>query len=218
MHGNMLTVLGRKMSKSEGNGFTPEQLITGDHKLLEQGYSPMTVRFFMLQGHYASTLDFSNDALRAAEKGYKRLMDGMDTLQKLEPGDTSTVNVESLRKACFDAMNDDFNTPILLSKLFDGIKTINLLKSGSEKISSSDLDELKSTMTDFVFDVLGFREEEKSGNDDQITSNLIEVLIDLRKAAKLNKDFTTADQIRSELKRMGVTLNDSPEGTTFQID
>lgn len=218
MHGNMLTVLGRKMSKSEGNGFTPEQLITGDHKLLEQGYSPMTVRFFMLQGHYASTLDFSNDALRAAEKGYKRLMDGMETLQTLESSDASTVKVADLKKACFEAMNDDFNTPILISKLFDGIKTINLIKSGSEKITADDLDELKSIMNDFVFEVLGFRQEEKRNDDNQIASNLIEVLINLRKSAKLNKDFTTADQIRDELKNMGVTLKDSQEGTTFQID
>ncbi len=217
MHGNMLTVLGRKMSKSEGNGFTPEQLITGDHKLLEQGYSPMTVRFFMLQGHYTSTLDFSNDALRAAEKGYKRLMDGVDTLQSLQASGKSTVDIEALKSACFEAMNDDFNTPILISKLFDGIKTINLIKAGSQKISDSDLDTLKSLMSDFVFEVLGFRQEEKTSGENEITSNLVEVLINLRKSAKLKKDFTTADQIRDDLSKMGVTLKDSPEGTTFDI-
>ncbi len=219
MHGNMLTVQGRKMAKSEGNGFTPEELITGNHKLLEQAYSPMTVRFFMLQCHYASTLDFSNDALRAAEKGYKRLMESFQTLAELKPAEDSTIDVQRIQAACEAAMNDDFNTPILLSKLFEAVKLVNLLKTGTEKASQSDLDSLKKLYTDWVFQVLGFTldSEAAAGADDR-TPELMELIIKLRKAAKLNRDFNTADQIREELGKLGITLKDTPEGTTFHTE
>lgn len=219
MHGNMLTVQGRKMSKSEGNGFTPEELITGNHKLLEQGYSAMTVRFFMLQCHYASTLDFSNDALRAAEKGLKRLMDGIDTLDQLEASETSSIDVKTLGEACALAMNDDFNTPILIAKLFDGIKTINLVKAGTEKATEADLNDLKKLFHSFVSDILGLQKEDSGSQaDNQLTGSLIEMAIKLRKAAKLNKDFTTSDQIRENLSGLGITLKDNPEGTEFEIN
>lgn len=219
MHGNMLTVQGRKMSKSEGNGFTPEELITGNHKLLEQGYSAMTVRFFMLQCHYASTLDFSNDALRAAEKGLKRLIDGIDTLDQLEASETSSIDVKTLGEACALAMNDDFNTPILIAKLFDGIKTINLVKAGTEKATEADLNDLKKLFHSFVSDILGLQKEDSGSQaDNQLTGSLIEMAIKLRKAAKLNKDFTTADQIRENLSGLGITLKDNPEGTEFEIN
>lgn len=217
MHGNMLTVNGRKMAKSEGNGFTPEELIAGNHKLLDRGYSPMTVRFFMLQGHYAGVLDFSNEALQAGEKGYKRLMDGLKTLRTLKGGTESTVDVEDLRKRCKAAMDDDFNTPILLSVLFEAVKTINLIKAGSEKATESDLEALQSLYDDYVFSVLGFEEEKESdaGRDDTM-KQLIDLLIRLRHAAKLSRDFTTADRIRDELGKMGIQLKDSPEGTTYE--
>ncbi len=219
MHGNMLTVQGRKMAKSEGNGFTPEELITGNHKLLEQGYSPMTVRFFMLQCHYSSTLDFSNDALRAAEKGLKRLMDGIETLDQLEASETSSIDVKALKEACANAMNDDFNTPILIANLFDGIKTINLVKSGSEKATQADLKALKELFQSFIFDVLGLQKEDSGSQaDNHLTGSLIELAIQLRKAAKLNKDFTTADQIRESLTALGITLKDNPGGTDFEIN
>lgn len=218
MHGNMLTVQGRKMAKSEGNGFTPEELITGNHKLLDQGYSPMTVRFFMLQSHYASTLDFSNDALRAAEKGFKRLMDALETLQSLSASKESTIHVAQLKAACDDAMNDDFNTPILIARLFDGVRMINQIKSGAEKISETDLEALKKLFNDYVFDVLGFRrEDENRGVQTDLSEQLINLVIKLRQSAKLNKDYTTADQIRKELSRLGVALKDNPEGTAFEI-
>jgi len=218
MHGNMLTVNGKKMSKSEGNGFTPEQLVTGDHKLLDQGYSPMTVRFFMLQGHYASTLDFSNDALRAAEKGYKRLMDAIKKLEDLPISGTSSLNLKDLRDSCAEAMNDDFNTPILISKLFEGVKMINLVEAGKEKVDEEGKKELIEIMKGYVFDVLGFRmEEESQAGNDGIAAGLIDLLIQIRKAAKLSKDFATADQIRNELSSLGVSLKDSPEGTSYEI-
>ena len=217
MHGNMLTVNGRKMAKSEGNGFTPEELITGNHKLLDKGYSPMTVRFFMLQGHYSSTLDFSNEALQAGEKGHKRLMDGVRTLAELTGGDTSTIDVASLRQRSKEAMDDDFNTPILLSVLFEAVKLINLIKAGTEKATDADLNALKSLFDDYVFQVLGFRaEDEGSSIDDGTLAELIELLIQLRQAAKLGRDFTTADRIRDELGKLGIALKDSPEGTTYE--
>ena len=219
MHGNMLTVQGRKMAKSEGNGFTPEELITGNHKLLEQGYSPMTVRFFMLQCHYASTLDFSNDALRAAEKGLKRLMDGIETLDQLEASEESTIDVKALKEACIEAMNDDFNTPILIAKLFDAIKTINLVKAGTEKATEADLKALKELFQSFVFDILGLKKEDSNTQaDNHLTGSLIDLAIQLRKAAKLNRDFMTADQIRESLSGLGITLKDNPGGTDFEIN
>jgi len=218
MHGNMLTVQGRKMAKSEGNGFTPEELITGNHKLLEQGYSPMTVRFFMLQSHYSSTLDFSNDALRAAEKGFKRLMEGYERIHQLEVSGASSLSIADWAAKCKAAMNDDFNTPILISHLFEGIKMVNLIASGQETISQEDLSQLKKLMEDYIFVVLGFqREGDQSASNDQHTEGLMELIIKLRKAAKLNKDYTTADQIRDELTSLGITLKDSADGTTFEM-
>lgn len=218
MHGNMLTVQGRKMAKSEGNGFTPEELITGNHKLLDQGYSPMTVRFFMLQSHYSSTLDFSNEALRGAEKGFKRLMEGYNRLKDLKTSDSSSIRLNELEEKCKAAMDDDFNTPILLSHLFEGVKMINLIESGKETIDAKDLEKLTSLFDDNIFDVLGFRNEvEESKADNEITDGLMEMIIKLRKSAKLNKDFTTADQIRNELTKLGVVLKDSPEGTTYDM-
>jgi len=218
MHGNMLTVLGRKMSKSEGNGFTPEQLITGNHKLLEQGYSPMTVRFFMLQSHYSSTLDFSNDALRGAEKGFKRLMDGYARLQELSTSESSSIQMDDLEAKCKASMDDDFNTPILLSHLFEGVKMVNLIDSGKEKISDTDLKKLKTLFDGYIFNVLGFRKEsDEAAAGGEVADGLMDLVIKLRLSAKLNKDFTTADQIRNELSKLGIVLKDSPEGTTYEI-
>lgn len=215
MHGNMLTVQGRKMAKSEGNGFTPEELITGNHKLLEQGYSPMTVRFFMLQCHYASTLDFSNDALRAAEKGYKRMMDAWQLLGELKGGDQSDIDLESLRNECAAAMNDDFNTPVLLAKLFDAVKLVNQIKAGNTKATADDIDALKKLFSDYIFDVLGFRAEESAGAQDDLADGLMDLIIDLRKGARQKRDFDTADQIRDQLAALNVVIKDGKEGTEW---
>lgn len=219
MHGNMLTVNGRKMSKSEGNGFTPEELITGNHKLLEQGYSPMTVRFFMLQSHYGSTLDFSNDALRAAEKGYARLMEAIGNLQNAQASDKSTFDLDKLRFACAEAMSDDFNTPVLISVLFEAVKVANQLKSGQAAATAKDLDGLKQLFEDYAFEVLGFRqgEADASSGDGLLTPGLMDLIIHLRKSAKASKDYATADQIRQELTRLGIELKDTPEGTEYKI-
>ena len=217
IHGNMLTVNGRKMSKSEGNGFTPEELLTGDHKLLDKGYSAMTVRFFMLMGHYSSTLDFSNEALQAAEKGFKKLMTALDTLKGLTGSDTSDYDVADLRKRCAAAMNDDFNTPILMSELFDMVKAINSANDGKLKLSTSDLEGMRAIVSDYVVEVLGLKAENPGGASG-VTDGLMGLIVELRKSARENKDWATSDQIRDGLKEVGVTLKDSKEGTAWTYD
>ena len=215
IHGNMLTVNGRKMAKSEGNGFTPEELITGDHKLLEQGYSPMTVRFFMLQCHYASTLDFSNEALQAAEKGFNKLMTALDTMKGLSASESGDCNAQDIANRCVNAMNDDFNTPITISVLFDAVKMINSIKDGSRSIDSQNLDLLAKTMNSMIFEVLGFVKEGKPDSSDGLTDSLMEMIIKMRVLAKENKDYALADKIRDELTARNVQLKDSNEGTTW---
>ena len=221
MHGNMLTVNGRKMAKSEGNGFTPEELITGNHPLLERGYSAMTVRFFMLQGHYASTLDFSNDALQAAEKGLERLVTAMSKLADLPvtaSPEGSEADIPSLLDRCAQAMGDDFNTPILISVLFDAVKLINNVTSGKMAISSAQRQELKEGMEGYVFDVLGLKVEEKTRQDGGDTDALMGLLVELRGNAKTNKDWATADTIRDTLSQLGITIMDGKDGSTWKKD
>ena len=219
MHGNMLTVNGRKMAKSEGNGFTPEELITGNHKLLEQGYSPMTVRFFMLMGHYASTLDFSNEALQAAEKGLAKLEKAVETLATLEPstGD-ATYDVQAFAAKCSAAMNDDFNTPILIATLFDGVKAVNGAAAGRVALSAEDIASLQGTFQAFLRDVLGLASEasqtqSEGGGDD--AGALLDLLVDMRTDAKTNKDWGTADKIRDVLAAQGITIQDGKDGSSW---
>ena len=221
MHGNMLTVNGRKMAKSEGNGFTPEELITGNHPLLERGYSAMTVRFFMLQGHYASTLDFSNDALQAAEKGLERLVTAMSKLADLPvtaSPEGSEADIPSPLDRCAQAMGDDFNTPILISVLFDAVKLINNVTSGKMAITSAQRQELKDGMEGYVFDVLGLKVEEKTRQDGGDTDALMGLLVELRGNAKTNKDWATADTIRDTLSQLGITIMDGKDGSTWKKD
>ena len=217
MHGNMLTVNGSKMSKSLGNSFLPMELITGDHPLLDKGYSPMTVRFFLLQANYRSTVDFSNEALQAAEKGLKRLMTSLEILENITPSTTSTVHVNSLIDNCYSSMNDDFNTPMTIAHLFDGVKMINVLNEQKEQISPTDLDQLKSHLHTFVFDVLGLKNEVNNTKDDLVTG-LMEVVLNIRKNAKDHKDYATSDFIRDELNKLNVTIKDGQDGSTWKYD
>ncbi len=214
IHGNMLTVNGKKMSKSEDNGFTPEELVTGNHKLLEKGYSPMTVRFFMLQSHYGSTLDFSNEALQAAEKGYKKLVNALKTLKKLKPSENSSVHVTELKNKCYAAMNDDFNTPILISHLFEGVKIINSIHDGSASINDENLIGLNKLMDEFTYDVLGFTTE-SSSSDGNVLDGLMELVIDLRKQSREDKNWSVSDKIRDQLAQLNIKINDSKEGSTW---
>ncbi len=214
MHGNMLTVNGRKMAKSEGNGFTPEELITGEHQLLDKGYSPMTVRFFFMMCHYASTLDFSNEALQASEKGFKRMMAAVNLIPLLTPSTQSDFDTNKFRQECFDAMNDDLNTPILLSNLFEGVRVINSAKEGLMKLTAADIDTLKTTYHEFLFEVLGLRKEETVENS-KLTDSLMLMIIAMRNDAKANKDYNTSDKIRDLLADINVQIKDTKDGTSW---
>ncbi len=221
MHCNMLTVDGRKMAKSEGNGFTPEELITGNHKLLERGYSPMTVRFFMLQCHYASTLDFSNAAMQAAEKGLEKMMAAVVTLEKLKGFSTSlevtsgaSAEIAALEQACYDAMNDDMNTPIMIAQLFDGVRMINTANDGKLALSADDIARLKALFITMLFDVLGLKREAVSDNG--ALDGVMKMLIAMRADAKAKKDFAMSDGIRDQLAAIGIVMKDTKEGTTWE--
>jgi cysteinyl-tRNA synthetase len=212
VHANMLTVNGSRMSKSAGNGFLPEELFTGNHELLSRGFSPMTVRFFMLQAHYRSTLDFSNEALEAAEKGFKRLMNACSLLDKLASSNQSDFDISSLRQRCYEAINDDFNTPVLIAELFEAVRIINSIRDNKAAISQADMKNLKILMNDFVYDILGLKEE--TGQTNELNS-LMDFIIQLRMEAKTNKDYNLSDKIRNGLEQIGLQLKDGKEGTTW---
>jgi len=217
MHGNMLTVNGTKMSKSLGNSFLPLELISGDHPLLDKGYSPMTVRFFFLQANYKSTVDFSNKALQAAEKGLKRLVSGIELLEKLTPSDTSSVDVQSLISNCKESMDDDFNTPMTIAHLFDGVKYINSINDKKETITEEDLNSLKTHYNYFVFEILGLKNEENSSDSSDI-EGVMDLVLNIRNNSKENKDWTTADLIRDELKKLNITIKDSKDGSVWSYE
>ncbi|WP_090555660.1 cysteine--tRNA ligase [Pedobacter hartonius] len=212
MHTNMLTVNGSRMSKTAGNGFMPLQLFSGEHALLKKGYSPMTVKFFMLQAHYRSTLDFSNDALDASEKGFRRLMNSLSLLDKLVPADTSDFDIETIRLNCVKAMNDDFNSPVVIAELFEAARIINTVYDSKGRISSAELEVLKQLMQDFVYDIFGLKDEDTSNTE---LNDVLNMVIDIRKSAKENKDYVTSDKIRIGLQDIGIQLKDSKEGTTW---
>jgi len=212
LHTNMLTVNGQKMSKSLGNSFLPDELFTGKNSILNKAYSPMTVRFFMLQTHYRSTLDFSNDAMEASEKGFKRLMNAFDLLPGLKTSAQSEVDIAVINTRCYEAMNDDFNSPVLIAELFECSKIINSVHDGKTKIDSTNLDALKTLMQTFLVDVLGLKSEQ-AANDE--LPNVIDFIINLRGEAKKNQDYATSDKIRIGLQQIGFQLKDSKEGTTW---
>jgi cysteinyl-tRNA synthetase len=217
MHTNMLTVNGVRMSKSAGNGFLPKELFTGSHPLLERGYSPMTVRFFMAQSHYRSTLDFSNEALQASEKGFSRLMEGYARLQKLTASAASSIETAGLRTKCEEAMNDDFNTPIVIAHLFDALRAINLVHDGKETISAADLAELKAVYSTFIEDVLGLKSETEASAGSEAYKKAIDLLLNMRLEAKQNKDWATSDKIRNELTALGFEIKDTKDGFEWKI-
>ena len=217
MHTNMLTVNGVRMSKSAGNGFLPSELFTGNHPLLDRGYSPMTVRFFMLQSHYRNTLDFSNEALQAAEKGYKKLMESLSTLEKIEPSATSTVDIASIEENFYSAMNDDFSSPVLIAHLFDAVRIINSCNDKSETINNDDLEKLKELMYSFVFDILGLIDETKNISGSDVIEGLMRLILDIRKTARENKDWATSDIIRDQLKSTGIEIKDTKTGVEWRI-
>lgn len=217
LHNNMVTINGKKMGKSLGNAISLFDIFSGENKLMEKAYSPMTIRFFILQAHYRSTLDFSNEALQAAEKGLKRLMQAMQTLEKLEAGNSSDFNIQELESKCYEAMNDDFNSPVLISHLFEGVRIINSMNDKKASLSAADLESLKQMMKVFTFEILGLQEE-TTGGKDELIGYLMETLLDIRQNARNNKDFATSDKIRDDLAKLDIRIKDSKEGSSWEFE
>lgn len=217
MHANMLTLNGKKMAKSTGNNILPEELFSGENSILSKAFAPSVARFFILQAHYRSILDFSDEAILAAEKGFYRLMEALKAINDLPTSNTSSVDISSWRQNCYSAMNDDFNSPILIAQLFEAVRIINLIKESKETITASDLTLLSTTMHDFIFDVLGLQDPVDQQADNDKLEGTVNMLIQMRNLARANKDFAMSDQIRDELAKLGITLKDGKEGTTFSI-
>ncbi len=224
MHNNMLTINGQKMAKSLGNFITLEQLFTGENDLLEQAYSPMTIRFFTLSAHYRSTVDFSNDALKASEKGYLRLMNAIADLSRITTADASDAHtaefVGQLRQKCYDAMNDDLMTPAVISSLFEACHVINTLLDHKAQISADDLKELSDTIHLFTYDILGLKDERAANNDarEEAYGKVVDMVLALRAKAKANKDWATSDQIRDALAENGFEVKDTKDGVTWKLN
>jgi len=218
MHGNMLTLNGKKMAKSTGNNILPNEIFTGDNDNLSKAYNASVVRFFMMQAHYRSMLDFSDEAILAAEKGFFRLMEAMNLLKHLESSMNSTFDVKQWRQNCYDAMNDDFNTPILIANLFEAVKIINLVNDKKESLTADDLDLLKSTLNNFIDNVLGLKNSSESSVNSEKLSGVVQLLIQLRNEARENKDWALSDKIRNELQSLGIHLKDGKEGTSFSLN
>ncbi|MGL2993881.1 cysteine--tRNA ligase [Flavobacterium sp. TSSA_36] len=217
MHANMLTLNGKKMAKSTGNNILPGEILTGDNTILSKPFSASVTRFFMLQAHYRSILDFSDDAIVAAEKGYKRLMEALSLLKDLPTSAQSSIVIEDWKQLCYDAMNDDFNTPILIAHLFEGVRYINVIKDGKETITAADLVVFTTAIEAFVFDVLGLENEKITDSSNDKLEGTVQLLIDMRKQARENKNFALSDQIRDQLLTLGIQLKDGKEGTTFSL-
>ena len=217
MHANMLTLNGKKMAKSTGNNILPGEIYTGGSPFLSKAYLPSVARFFMLQAHYRSNLDFTNDAILAAEKGFNRLMEAIDGIKEITPNTKSSLDISSWKQSCYDAMNDDFNSPILIAQLFEGVRFINLLKDNSATLTTEDLKIFSNSMHSFVFDVLGLKDEKTIGNNNEKLEGVVNMLIGMRNEARANKDFAMSDQIRDQLIALGIQLKDGKEGTSFSI-
>ncbi|MCD8032418.1 MAG: cysteine--tRNA ligase [Bacteroides sp.] len=218
-HNNMVTINGTKMGKSLGNFITLDEFFNGTHPLLTQAYSPMTIRFFILQAHYRSTVDFSNEALQASEKGMQRLMEAVSQLEKILPADQSTVDVAALRQKCYDALNDDLNSPILISHLFEGAKIVNNLIAGNDTVTPEDLEILQGIFSIFLFDILGMKAEKNSSGDrEEAYGKVVDMLLQQRMEAKARKDWATSDKIRDELAALGFEVKDTKEGFEWKLN
>lgn len=217
IHNNMITINGQKMGKSIGNFITLEELFTGKNTVLEKEYSPMTIRFFILQAHYRSTLDFSNEALQAAEKGLERLIKAYETLEKLKINISSTVNISDFMQKCYDAINDDLNSPIVISYLFDLSKIINSIYAGTETIDEKNLLQIKEIFKIFLFDILGIIKETSNTNNN-LLHNVVDMVLNLRLEAKAKKDFVSSDYIRNQLSNLGIVVKDKKDGFDWEIE
>jgi len=218
MHANMLELNGQRMSKTTGNTINPDALLSGKNNIMSKAYAPSVIRFFMAQSSYRSVLDLTDDGLLASEKGFHRLMDAINLLDDLKASSTSSLDILTWRKSCYDAMNDDFNSPILIAHLFEAAKYINQIKEGTESLTSEDLELLKETVNSFVYDVLGLKNNAEGDSGIDKLSGAVDVLIRLRQDARANKDFAMSDKIRDELAAIGIQLKDGKEGTTFSTN
>jgi cysteinyl-tRNA synthetase len=217
MHANMLTLNGQKMAKSTGNNILPREIFSGKNDILSKSFTPSVTRFFMLQAHYRSNLDFSSAAIEASEKGFQKLTQVLQLFGSLQLKETTSFDLEKWIKSCYSAMNDDFNSPILIANLFEGVKYVHLINDGKESISKKDLTKFESVFKSFVFDVLGLLDESSEDNSEKL-SGTVELLIQLRKEARDNKKWGLSDQIRDELLALGIQLKDGKEGTTFNVN
>ncbi len=217
MHTNMLTMNGLRMSKSTGNYILPMELLSGENSFFEKKFQPNVVRFCFLQAHYRSVLDISNEAMLASEKGLNRLLEGVKLMATIQPNTTSSFSVSDWIQSCYEAMNDDFNTPILIANLFEGIRHINLLNDNSDSLTAEDLKLFSDSISTFIFDVLGLKDEKGVENNNEKLEGVVNMLIGMRNEARANKDFAMSDQIRNQLIALGIQLKDGKEGTTFSI-
>jgi cysteinyl-tRNA synthetase len=219
MHNNMITINGQKMGKSLGNFITLEQFFTGDHPALTQAYSPMTIRFFILQAHYRGTVDFSNEALQAAEKALERILDGWHRLNALTAAPQSSVTLDNYRQRCADAMNDDLNTPTVIATLFDACKVINQANDGNATLSQADIDEMKGVFQTYLFDVLGIRDDAAGGDSVNLEPyrQAVDLLLEMRRNAKAAKDWATSDLIRDKLAEFGFEVKDTKDGFEWKV-
>jgi cysteinyl-tRNA synthetase len=217
MHNNMITINGQKMGKSLGNFITLREFFTGEHPLLEQAYSPMTIRYFILQAHYRGTVDFSNEALIADEKGLQKLYAAEKLLDKLPAKDKSDENITAWVQRCYDALNDDMNTPKLIAELFDAVRIINSVKENLLSLTTEEIENLSKNFRLFFFDILGMLSEESNAGNNQITEGLMQMIIEMRQEAKLNKNWAVADSIRNHLAALGITIKDTKEGAVWEM-
>jgi len=218
MHNNMITIAGQKMGKSLNNFITLDEFFNGNNELIDKAYSPMTIRFFILQAHYRSTLDFSNEALKAAEKGMQKLFNTIELLEKLIPSEQSSIEVSQFELKLYNAINDDFNTPIAIAHLFELSKLVNQVNDGKETLSDIDLEFVKNLYFVFVYEILGLRNEADNSGDDELIDQLMGTILSLRQDAKHNKDWTTADKIRDELGKINIKIKDTKDGAEWSID
>jgi len=216
IHNNMITINGQKMARSLNNFITLQELFSGRHPLLAKAYSPMTVRFFILQAHYRSTLDFSNEALQAAEKGLERLLLAMENLERISPSPSGTVDTSQLEAACREAMNDDLNTPVLIALLFEQVKVINQLLEGTASIDATHLENLKRVFRTYGQEILGLQAEKAGRTDDRLPA-LVELVLRLRQEARQRKDFASSDRIRDALLKLGIEIKDTKQGTEWRL-
>ena len=218
MHANMLTLNGSKMAKSTGNNILPGDILSGNNTILKKPFSASVVRFFILQAHYRSVLDFSSEAIEASEKGFNKLMEAQKSLINLKSSSNSDFNISKWLEKCYEALNDDFNTPILIAELFNVVKFINQVKSDKATISTEDLSTLQTKFNEFIFDILGLENKNASNSSNDKLDSAVNLLIELREEARLNKNYALSDKIRNDLSKNGITLNDSNNETTYSID